>query len=91
MPATPEAVLKSVMRLQGQAWEILERIDTDAVESLTSVDDNCGIDDDRVQPQQVPHSKDIHLPATEGTLMDEQPEAIQDPNVSTARGPAHGE
>jgi xanthine dehydrogenase large subunit len=91
MPATPEAVLKSVMRMQGQAWEIVDKVDTDTIESLTSVDDNYGIDDDRVQPQQVPHGKDINPIETEGQLFDDQPEAIKDPNVSTARGPAHGE
>ncbi|PYE39296.1 xanthine dehydrogenase molybdopterin binding subunit [Psychrobacter fozii] len=91
MPATPEAVLKSVMRMQGQAWEIADKVDTDTIESLTSVDDNYGIDDDRVQPQQVPHGKDINPTETEGQLFDDQPEAIKDPNVSTARGPAHGE
>ena len=91
MPATPEAVLKAVMRLQGQAWEIADNIDAETVESLTSADDTCGIDDDRVQPQQVPHGKDINPTKTEGQLFDDQPEAIKDPNVSTARGPAHGE
>ena len=91
MPATPEAVLKAVMRMQGQAWEIADKVDTDTIESLTSVDDNYGIDDDRVQPQQVPHGKDINPTETEGQLFDDQPEAIKDPNVSTARGPAHGE
>src|SRR5699024_10776166 len=35
MPATPEAVLKAVMRLQGQAWEIASKPDTETIESLT--------------------------------------------------------
>ncbi|WP_201551758.1 xanthine dehydrogenase molybdopterin binding subunit [Psychrobacter fjordensis] len=91
MPATPEAVLKAVMRMQGQAWEIADKVDVDTIESLTSADDNYGIDDDRVQPQQVPHGKNINPTETEGQLFDDQPEAIKDPNVSTARGPAHGE
>ena len=91
MPATPEAVLKAVMRMQGQAWEIADKVDVDTIESLTSADDNYGIDDDRVQPQQVSHGKNINPTETEGQLFDDQPEAIKDPNVSTARGPAHGE
>ncbi|MBH0096523.1 xanthine dehydrogenase molybdopterin binding subunit [Psychrobacter sp. NZS113] len=91
MPATPEAVLKSVMRMQGQAWEVADKADTDTIESLTSAVDNHGIDDDRVQPQQVSHGKNINPTETEGQLFDDQPEAIKDPNVSTARGPAHGE
>ncbi|WP_201590855.1 xanthine dehydrogenase molybdopterin binding subunit [Psychrobacter fozii] len=104
MPATPEAVLKAVMRMQGQAWEIADKVDVDTIESLTSADDNYGIDDDRVLPQQVSHidddrvlpqqvshGKNINPTETEGQLFDDQPEAIKDPNVSTARGPAHGE
>ena len=91
MPATPEAVLIAVMRMHGQAWEIADKVDVDTIESLTSADDNYGIDDDRVQPQQVSHGKNINPTETEGQLFDDQPEAIKDPNVSTARGPAHGE
>ena len=91
MPATPEAVLKAIMRLQGQEWEIVSKAEAETVESLTPDDDDCGIDDDRVLPQQVPHGKDVNPPETEGQLFDEQPEAIENPNVSTARGPAHSE
>lgn len=91
MPATPEAVLKAVMRMQGQEWEINIKVDADTIDSLTPVDDDCGIDDDRVMPQQVPHGKDINPPEVEGKLTDDQPEAIEHPNVSTARGPAHSE
>lgn len=91
MPATPEAVLKAVMRLQGQAWEIASKPDTETIESLTPADDDCGIDDDRVLPQQVAHATDMTPPASEGQLFDEEPEAIENPNVSTARGPAHSE
>ena len=61
------------------------------MQSLTPDDDDCGIDDDRVLPQQVPHGKDVNPPESEGQLFDEQPEAIENPNVSTARGPAHSE
>ncbi|WP_350558342.1 xanthine dehydrogenase molybdopterin binding subunit [Psychrobacter sp. CAL346-MNA-CIBAN-0220] len=91
MPATPEAVLKAVMRMQGQEWEIKAKVDGDTIDSLTPVDDDCGIDDDRVMPQQVPHGKDVNPPEVEGKLTDDQPEAIEHPNVSTARGPAHSE
>ena len=91
IPATPEAVLKAVMRLQGQAWEIASKPDTETIESLTPADDDCGIDDDRVLPQQVAHATDTTPPASEGQLFDEEPEAIENPNVSTARGPAHSE
>ena len=91
MPATPEAVLKAVMRLQGQAGEIASKPDTDTIESLTPADDDCGIYDDRVLPQQVAHATDMTPPASEGQLFDEEPEAIENPNVSTARGPAHSE
>lgn len=91
MPATPEAVLKAVMRMQNQAWEIASKPDSETIESLTPADDDCGIDDDRVLPQQVPHGKDVAPPESEGQLFDEQPEAIDNPNVSTARGPAHSE
>ncbi|WP_296243859.1 MULTISPECIES: xanthine dehydrogenase molybdopterin binding subunit [unclassified Psychrobacter] len=91
MPATPEAVLKAVMRLQGQEWEIASKAEAETVESLTPADDDCGIDDDRVLPQQVPHGKDVNPPESEGQLFDDQPEAIENPNVSTARGPAHSE
>ncbi|MGO1512604.1 MAG: xanthine dehydrogenase molybdopterin binding subunit [Psychrobacter sp.] len=91
MPATPEAVLKAVMHLQGEKWEVSGGMDAETVESLTSVDDKCDIDDDRVQPQQVSHSEEVDVPKTEGKLTDEQCEAIKTPNVSTARGPAHSE
>ena len=91
MPATPKAVLKAVMRLQGQEWEIASKAEAETVESLTQDNDDCGIDDDRVKPQQVPHGKDVNPPESEGQLFDEQPEAIENPNVSTARGPAHSE
>ncbi|WP_201556222.1 xanthine dehydrogenase molybdopterin binding subunit [Psychrobacter sp. 72-O-c] len=90
MPATPEAVLKAVMRMQGQEWEIKAKVDGDTIDSLTK-DDDCGIDDDRVKPQQVPHGEDVNPPEVEGQQVDEQPDAIEHPNVSTARGPAHSE
>ncbi|MGO1781482.1 MAG: xanthine dehydrogenase molybdopterin binding subunit [Moraxellaceae bacterium] len=91
MPATPEAVLKAVMHLQGEKWEVSGGMDAETVESLTPVDDKCDIDDDRVQPQQVSHSEEVDVPTTKGKLTDEQSEAIKKPNVSTARGPAHSE
>ena len=90
MPATPEVVLKAVMRMQGEPWEIDAKVDADTVDSLTK-DDDCGIDDDRVMPQQVSHGKDVNPPEVAGKLTDDQPDAIENPNVSTARGPAHSE
>ena len=95
MPATPEAVLKAVMRLQGEAWEIATDINTDAIESLkhnqvcTSAVD--GLDDDKVEPLEVSHSENIDAPKVEGQLHDDQPEHIKNPNVSVGRGPAHSE
>ncbi|HSP85365.1 MAG TPA: hypothetical protein VLN09_06425, partial [Psychrobacter sp.] len=74
-----------------QAWDIAAKVDTDTIASLTATDNNCGIDDDKVKPQQVAHGKDINPPEVEGKLTDNQSEAIENPNVSTARGPAHSE
>ena len=95
MPATPEAVLKAVMRMQGEAWEIVSGINVEAIDSLKhNVDDTSqvdGMDDDKVKPQQVAHGEDINPPETAGQQVDEQPEAVEEPNVSTARGPAHSE
>ena len=92
MPATPEAVLKAVMRMQGEGWEIDTNVNFDAIDSLTrDEEDNCGIDDDKVKPQLVPHAEDTKPPEVEGQTVDEQPEAIEHPNVATARGPAHSE
>lgn len=91
MPATPEAVLKAVMRMEGQEWEIAAKVDPETVESLTPDNDDHGIDDDRVKPQQVPHGKDIDPPEVEGQLYDDEPEHIKNPNVSVSRGPAHSD
>ncbi len=95
MPATPEAVLKAVMRMQGESWEIDTGINNDAIDSLkknkdctTQVD---GLDDEKVEPQQVPHAKDINPPEVVGELVDDQPENIKNPNVSVGRGPAHSD
>ena len=90
MPATPEAVLKAVMRMEGAAWDIDAKVDVNTIDSLTQ-DDACGVDDDKVKPQQVRHAKDINPPEVEGQLVDDKPEAIENPNVATARGPAHSE
>ena len=90
MPATPEAVLKAVMRMEGSAWDIGIKVDTDTIESLTK-NDKCGIDDDKVAPKPVAHADDINPLKVAGEQEDEQPEAIENPNVSTARGPAHSE
>ncbi len=95
MPATPEAVLKAVMRMQGESWEIDTGINIDAIDSLknnkdctTQVD---GLDDEKVEPQQVPHAEDINPPEVVGELVDDQPENIKNPNVSVSRGPAHSD
>ena len=99
MPATSEAVLKAVMRLQGEEWEILVRknptddINTDShpeVKEQFSADGKVKMDNkDKAQP--VPHAEDTSPPKSAGEHDDEQPEAIKDPNVSVARGPAHSE
>ncbi len=95
MPATPEAVLKAVMRLQGEAWEIATDINTDAIESLKHNSDCTsavdGLDDDKVEPLEVAHSENIDAPKVKGQLHDDQPEAIKNPNVSVGRGPAHSD
>ncbi|TXD97745.1 xanthine dehydrogenase molybdopterin binding subunit [Psychrobacter frigidicola] len=94
MPATPEAVLKAVMRMQGAPWEIATSVNVEAIDSLlnnNSNNSNDGIDDDKVKPQQVPHARDINPPEVEGQQVDDQPDAVENPNVSTARGPAHSE
>ncbi len=95
MPATPEAVLKAVMRMQGQEWDINTDINVEAIESLkhnvdctTEVD---GIDDEKVKPQQVSHGHDIDPPKVVGQLEDDEAEHIKNPNVSTGRGPAHSD
>ena len=90
MPATPEAVLKAVMRMEGETWSIDTPVDADAIDSLTK-NDIYGADDDKVKPQQVAHADDIKPPEVEGEWRDDQPEAIEHPNVATARGPAHSE
>jgi len=99
MPATSEAVLKAVMRLQGEEWEIPVRknptddINTDShpeVKEQFSADGKVKMDNkDKAQP--VPHAEDTSPPKSAGEHDDEQPEAIKDPNVSVARGPAHSE
>lgn len=95
MPATPEAVLKAVMRMQGQEWEIATDINVEAIDSLKhntkDTSEVDGIDDDKVKPEQVPHGEDVNPPEVAGQQVDDQPEAIEEPNVSTARGPAHSE
>ncbi len=95
MPATPEAVLKAVMRLQGEAWEIATDVNTDAIESLkhnqlcTSAVD--GLDDDKVEPLEVAHSENVNAPKVEGQRYDDEAEHIKNPNVSVGRGPAHSD
>ena len=42
-------------------------------------------------PQDVRHAKDIDPKEVAGKQTDEQPEAIEHPNVAGARGPAHSE
>ncbi|MBU5615966.1 xanthine dehydrogenase molybdopterin binding subunit [Psychrobacter sp. TAE2020] len=99
MPATPEAVLKAVMRMQGEPWEIDTDVNAAAIDSLTNnvdynhvnQDGDDGINDDKVKPQQVSHGKDVNPPEVAGQLVDDQPEAIKNPNVSVSRGPAHSE
>lgn len=105
MPATSEAVLKAVMRLQGSAWELnmdSSKAAKDSIEAGNAkanphhepADDHVkdgALYNDIVAPQQVAHSDDIDPPKVKGQQTDEQPEAVVDPNVSTARGPAHSE
>ena len=82
MPATPEAVLKAVMRMQGEAWELEEQGTSDSkTESVAN----------KPMPEKVRHAQDIDPPEVVGKLTDEQPEAIDKPNVAGARGPAHSE
>lgn len=82
MPATPEAVLKAVMRMQGEAWELEEQGTSDSnTESVGN----------KPMPEKVRHAQDINPPEVAGKLTDEQPEAIDQPNVAGARGPAHSE
>ena len=76
--------------MEGEAWDIDAKVDVNTIDSLTQ-DDACGVDDDKVKPQQVRHAKDINPPEVEGQLVGDQPEAIENPNVATARGPAHSE
>lgn len=80
MPATPEAVLKAVMHLQGEAWEIDENSDNNSESTATNK-----------MPEQVRHAQDIDPPEVVGKLTDDQPEAVDEPNVAGARGPAHSE
>ncbi|WP_131667695.1 xanthine dehydrogenase molybdopterin binding subunit [Psychrobacter pygoscelis] len=80
MPATPEAVLKAVMRMQGEAWEIDENSDYKPESTATNK-----------MPEQVRHAQDIDPPEVVGKLTDDQPEAVDEPNVAGARGPAHSE
>lgn len=82
MPATPEAVLKAVMRMQGEVWELEEQ---GASDSKTESVGN------KPMPEKVRHAQDIDPPEVVGKLADEQPEAIDQPNVAGARGPAHSE
>lgn len=82
MPATPEAVLKAVMRMQGEAWELEEQ---------GASDSNTESVGNKPMPEKVRHAQDIDPPEVVGKLTDEQPEAIDTPNVAGARGPAHSE
>lgn len=99
MPATPEAVLKAVMRMQGEPWEIATSINADAIDSSThNIDHTCEVDgldfgivDAKVKPQQVAHGQDIDPPKVVGQLQDKQPDAIKNPNISVGRGPAHSD
>ncbi|CAM4002168.1 xanthine dehydrogenase molybdopterin binding subunit [Psychrobacter arenosus] len=82
MPATPEAVLKAVMRMQGEAWELEEQRTRDSkTESVGN----------KPMPDKVRHAQDIDPPEVAGKLSDEQADAIEHPNVAGARGPAHSE
>ena len=49
------------------------------------------MDDNIVVPRQEQYATERTPPASEGQLVDEGPEALGNPNVSTARGPAHSE
>jgi len=92
MPATPEAVLKAVMRMEGTSWDLETKADKDTMDSLVKgVEENGDLYNDKVMPQDVRHAKDIDPKEVEGKQTDEQPEAIEHPNVAGARGPAHSE
>ena len=89
MPATPEAVLKAVMRMQGQAWEINE--ESHSGSSAADRSSSAGSVAHKPMPEQVRHAQDIDPPEVAGKLTDDQPEAVDQPNVAGARGPAHSE
>jgi len=96
MPATPEAVLKAVMRLQGETWEIHQSENKAAIASLKSEQDgdkasNDEVNNDKVVPQDVDHASDDMPPEVEGQLFDDEPEEAKHSNVAGARGPAHSE
>ncbi|MDO5770495.1 MAG: xanthine dehydrogenase molybdopterin binding subunit, partial [Psychrobacter sp.] len=83
MPATPEAILKAVMQLQGEPWEIDPAADKSAPLETDS--------DLKTMPEQVRHAEDINPPKVVGKLIDEDADTIEHPNVAGARGPAHSE
>ncbi len=96
MPATPEAVLKAVMRLQGETWDINQPENKAAIASLKSEEDgdkatNDEVNNDKVVPQDVDHASDEMPPEVEGRLFDDEPEEAKHPNVAGTRGPAHSE
>ena len=92
MPATPEAVLKAVMRMEGSSWDLEIKADKDTMDSLIKgIEEKGDLYNDKVMPQDVRHAKDIDPKEVAGKQTDEQPEAIEHPNVAGARGPAHSE
>lgn len=96
MPATPEAVLKAVMRLQGETWDINQPENKAAIASLKSEQDgdkatNDEVNNDKVVPQDVDHASDEMPPEVEGRLFDDEPKEAKHPNVAGARGPAQSE
>lgn len=60
MPATPEAVLKAVMRMQGTPWDLTTEADTDTIDSLVkNAEENSDLYNEKAMPQDVRHAKDI--------------------------------
>ena len=105
MPATSEAVLKAVMRMQGEEWELPPIVDKDVnvnANAISHPTNNIKIaeehsadghvrDDVQAKPQLVSHAKNTKPPQSDGETVDDQLEAIKHPNVAVGRGPAHSE
>ena len=78
--------------MEGTSWELETKADKDTMDSLAKgVEENGDLYNDKVMPQDVRHAKDIDPKEVTGKQTDEQPEAIEHPNVAGARGPAHSE